>query len=178
MSEKDTKSPVNEQAPESGDDGDGPAESSALLGHFQHRFDPKNRITLPREYRARLGARGEKSVVLTNFLCDGARCLDGYVKSEWVTFEKKLRERSRFDPQLRKLETFYLSRAAECPVDSSGRILVPPHLRQYAGLDKDVVFASSLHGFRVWDKRVWDLVFAEAESALLENPALFRNVDL
>ncbi|MCC6952888.1 MAG: division/cell wall cluster transcriptional repressor MraZ [Deltaproteobacteria bacterium] len=150
----------------------------SMLGHFEHRFDLKNRITLPSEYRARLEQLGERSVVLTNFLCDGARCLDGYVRGEWVSFERKLRERSRFDPQLRKLETFYLSRAAECPVDSSGRILVPPHLRIYAGLDKEVVFASSLHGFRVWDKRVWDHVFTEAETALLENPGLFRDVDL
>lgn len=155
-----------------------PAGAESLLGHFEHKFDAKNRITLPSEYRARLDQTGLSSVVLTNFVCDGARTLDGYLLPEWRAFERKLRQRSRFDPQLRKLENFYLSRASECPVDASGRILVPPHLRSYAGLEREVVFTSSLHGFRMWDRRVWELVFREAESALLENPALFNDVDL
>lgn len=116
--------------------------------------------------------------VLTNFICDGARCLEGYTLSEWEKFEAKLTARSRFDPQLKKLENYYLARAVECQVDGNGRIGIPVHLRDYAGLEKEVVFAGSLHGFRVWDKRVWEIIFREAETALLENPSLFMDVDL
>ena len=152
--------------------------SGGFRGNFHHTLDEKGRISVPSEYRGVLAQSREQCVVLTNFICDGARCLEGFLLEEWEAFEQKLKSRSRFDPQLRQLENFYLSRAARCVVDGSGRINVPNYLRTYAGLEKDAVFTASLHGFRIWDTRVWELVFREAESALLENPALFKDVDL
>ena len=149
-------------------------------GSFQHSLDEKGRVSVPAKFRDVLQVveAGSLSLVLTNAICDGARCLEAYELSEWEKFEDKLRVRSRFDPQLRKLENFYLARALECPLDRSGRINIPLHLRTYAGLERDVVFTASLHGFRVWDTRVWDLVFAESEAALLEDPSLFLGVDI
>jgi MraZ protein len=153
------------------------AEEVAFRGVFQHSLDEKGRVSFPAEFRQALQASGDESVVLTNFLSDGARCLEGYSLTSWKRFEQKLRQRSRFDPQVRKLENFYLSRSQVVLLDANGRVNIPPHLRTYAGLERDVVFSSSVHGFRIWDKRVWDLVFQEAEAALLENPALFLDVD-
>lgn len=147
-------------------------------GNFTHAIDSKGRISLPVEFRSILQIRGELRVVLTNYISEGSRCLEGFGELAWADFEAKLRARSRFDSKLQRLENFYLSRAAECPIDSIGRILIPTHLRTYAGLEKDVTFTSSIHGFRVWDARVWDLIFSEAEAALLENPDLFSEVDL
>jgi MraZ protein len=117
-------------------------------------------------------------VVLTNYISDGARCLEGFGVSTWEEFEKNLRAKSRFSAKLQKLENFYLSRAAECPIDSTGRIIIPSHLRTYAGIERDVTFTSSIHGFRIWDTRVWGMIFSEAESALLNNPDLFADVDI
>jgi MraZ protein len=150
----------------------------SFRGNHQHSVDDKNRLSVPAEYRALLQEAGETSVVLTNFICDGARCLEGFARSEWIRFETKLRQRSRFDPKLKKLENFYLSRATECAIDGNGRISLPSYLKTYAGLEKEVVFTSALHGFRIWDRRVWELVFQEAEAALLEDPSLFQDVDL
>ena len=151
---------------------------SAFRGVFQHALDEKGRVSFPAEFRQVLVGLSEDSVVITNFISDGARCLEGYSLTAWRRFESKLATRSRFDPQVRKLENYYLSRAAVCPLDTSGRVNLPPHLRTYAGLEREVVFTSSSHGFRIWDRRVWELVFQEAEAALLENPALFLDVDL
>ncbi len=158
--------------------GAGELPPSAFRGVFQHALDEKGRVSFPSEFRQALGELGEDSVVITNFISDGARCLEGYSMSAWRLFEAKLATRSRFDPQVRKLENYYLSRAAVCQLDTSGRVNLPAHLRTYAGLERDVVFTSSTHGFRIWDRRVWELVFQEAEAALLENPALFLDVDL
>lgn len=146
-------------------------------GSFEHALDDKGRISLPSCFRQVLKGQGENTVVLTNFITDGARCLEGFSLGAWRKFEQKLAKRSRFDPQVRKLENFYLARAALCSLDGSGRITIPSNLRAYAALSRDVVFTASLHGFRVWDKRVNDLVFREAEAALLENPGLFIDVD-
>ncbi len=164
--------------PERADATPAPESNPPFRGSFQHSLDEKGRVSFPASFRQSLQETGSSTVVLTNFICDGARCLEGFSLENWQTFEAKLRSRSRFDPQIRKLENFYLARAAECPLDASGRIHIPPHLRNYAGLERDVVFTASLHGFRLWDKRVADLVFQEAEAALLENPALFNEVDL
>lgn len=147
-------------------------------GVFSHAIDDKGRVSLPAEFRKVLDGGGGNTVVLTNFISDGTRCLDGFTLLAWRKFERKLAERSRFNPQVRKLENFYVTRASLCEVDGSGRILIPAYLRSYAGLEKDVAFTSSAHGFRVWDRRVWELVFQEAEAALLEDPSLFADVDL
>lgn len=152
--------------------------NSPFYGNFQHAVDDKGRVSVPIEFREALAMGKSNAIVLTNFICDGARCLEGFSTHAWSEFEAKLKKRSRFDPQLKQLENFYLSRAARCVIDASGRITIPPYLRTYASLEKDVVFTGSLHGFRIWEKRVWDLVFSEAEAALLDNPALFKDVDL
>lgn len=150
----------------------------AFRGNFTHTLDAKGRINLPVEFRRVLNTAGETSVVLTNYISDGARCLEGFGIKNWTEFERKLREKSRFSAKLQKLENYYLSRAAECPVDGNGRILLPQHLRDYAGIEREVTFTSSIHGFRIWDKRVWDHIFAAAEEALMSNPDTFSDVDL
>ena len=154
----------------------GEGASRAFRGSFEHSLDTKGRVSLPSTFRSIVG--NDDAVVLTNFICDGARCLDGFALRDWEVFEAKLRSQSRFDPQLRKLENFYLARAVDCPVDKSGRINIPNNLRSYAGLDREVIFTSSFHGFRIWDLRVWNLIFSEAESALIDDPSLFTGVDV
>lgn len=156
----------------------GESNHSSFRGNFTHTIDAKGRISLPVDFRTVLDREKEEAVVLTNYISDGARCLEGFSLSAWAAFESKLRAKSRFDSKLQRLENFYLSRAAECPIDGSGRILIPTHLRVYAGLEKDATFTSSIHGFRVWDSRVWEHVFDQAEQALVENPDLFSDVDL
>ena len=125
-----------------------------------------------------LSSRGEGAVVLTNYISDGSRCLEGFGGTAWAEFEQKLRKKSRFDPKLHKLENYYISRAAQCSLDRNGRILIPGYLRQYAGIERDVTFTSSIHGFRIWDSRVWELIFAQAEGALMEQPDTFAEVDV
>ncbi len=150
----------------------------SFRGNFSHSVDEKGRVSLPSEFRKVVSSIGDESVVLTNYISDGARCIEGFAECRWREFEAKLREKSRFGSKLQRLENFYLSRAAECGVDKAGRILIPPHLRQYAGLEREVTFTSSIHGFRIWDSRVWEHIFQETEAALLEDPEIFADVDI
>jgi MraZ protein len=150
----------------------------SFRGNVVHSVDDKGRVSLPSEFRRVLQARFQRAVVLTNFISEGHRCIEGFALDAWEDFERRLREKSRFSSKLQRLENFYLSRASECPIDGSGRILLPTYLRTYAGLERDAVFTASIHGFRVWDKRVWDVIFAASEEALLKNPDLFADIDL
>lgn len=149
----------------------------AFRGSFSHSIDEKGRVSMPAPFRQALLDRGEDALVLTNYVCDGARCLDGYTRTSWEQFERKLSQRSRFDPRVQKIENYYLARAAMCAIDSNGRINIPQQLRTYAGLEKEIVFTSTLTGFRIWDSRVWDLIFQESETALLSDPELFKDLD-
>jgi MraZ protein len=45
--------------------------------------------------------------------------------------------------------------AKECEVDRAGRILVPPELRDFAGLKKDVMIAGALNLFEIWNHDRW-----------------------
>jgi MraZ protein len=156
----------------------GRGQQPVFRGNFVHALDEKGRASLPADFRRILGNVNERSIVLTNYVSEGARCLEGFALKAWAEFEERLRRKSRFGAKLQRLENFYLSRAAECPVDSSGRVLIPAYLRSYAGIEKEVAFTASIHGFRLWDRRVWELTFAAAEQALLENPDLFSDIDI
>ena len=151
--------------------------SLSFRGSFEHLIDDKGRVSVPSVFRDVLLKNKISGIVLTNFVAEGARCLEGYALPDWERFEAKLAKRSRFDPQVRKLEHFYLARAVECPLDASGRVTIPQHLRQYATLDKEIVFTSSVHGFRLWNKQVWNMIFQDSETALLDDPALFVDID-
>ncbi len=156
----------------------GQGDIGSFRGNYSHTIDDKGRVSLPSEFRRNLESAAQPAVVLTNYISDGARCLEGFSVSAWTEFENKLRQKSRFNPKLHKLENYYLSRATECALDSSGRILIPAYLRAYAGIERDVTFTSSIHGFRVWDSRVWNTIFEAAEEALMANPETFSDVDL
>lgn len=174
MAEK--ESPAQPNMPVS--DGESPEWVAAFRGNCTHSVDEKGRVSLPSEFRRVLAGRGQKSVVVTNYISEGHRCLEGFALDAWIDFEARLRAKSRFSSKLQRLENFYLSRASECPLDGSGRILLPTYLRSYGGFEREVSFTASIHGFRIWDKRVWDLIFTASEQALLENPDLFSDVDI
>ncbi|MDC0358209.1 division/cell wall cluster transcriptional repressor MraZ [Oligoflexia bacterium] len=150
----------------------------SFRGNFTHSIDGKGRVSLPSDFRRILLENDEKSVVITNYISEGARCLEGFGLEAWRRFEERLRAKSRFGSKLQRLENFYLSRASECLLDGSGRILLPVYLRTYAGIEKELTFTSSIHGFRVWDRRVWDVIFTTTEQALLSDPELFADIDI
>ena len=149
---------------------------TVFRGTYVNTIDSKGRVNIPSTYRQVLNQ--QNSIVVTNYVTEGARCLEAYTLSEWEVFENRLRSKSRFDPKIRALEHYYFSRASVCNLDSSGRINIPQNLRAYASLEKEILFCASFNGFRIWDKRIADLVFENAEAQLLENPELFRNVDV
>ena len=121
-------------------------------GRYEHTIDAKGRTSLPARYRDVLAALGERRIVLTSGL---DTCLVAYTTAEWAAFEEKLAKLPQFDRSVQKLRRIYVSGAVECDVDDSGRILIPPTLREHAGLTKDVVWAGSGKYAELWDKSAW-----------------------
>jgi MraZ protein len=129
-------------------------------GRYEHTIDAKGRTSLPARYRDVLEASGERRIVLTSSLDP---CLVAYAMPEWSAFEERLGKLPQFDRAVQKLKRIYVSGAVECEVDDSGRILVPPTLREYAGLAKDVLWAGSGKYAELWDKQAWRAHFETTE---------------
>src|SRR5512143_3013378 len=113
-------------------------------GHFEHAIDDKGRVAVPAPFRGALAGLHDERLVLTKFRHDSARCLDVYPLSAWRRLEDKLGSRNRFDPKLLRFRNFYVAGAHECALDAQGRILIPQLLREYAGLERSVMFTGDV----------------------------------
>ncbi len=117
-------------------------------GHAYRSLDPKGRLVLPAEFRdVILSAGTHARVILTNF--DG--CVVGYSLQEWERIEESFQRINMLNRQLRDFQRFFISGAMEVELDKQGRILIPPHLRTYAGLTREVALAGVGRKFEIWD---------------------------
>jgi MraZ protein len=130
-------------------------------GRYEHTIDAKGRTSLPARYREVLSAISEKRIIVTSGLDP---CLVAYTSHEWIAFEDRLAKLPQFDRAVQKLRRIYVSGAVECDVDESGRILIPPTLREHALLTKDVLWAGSGRYAELWDKRTWQKAFETTDT--------------
>jgi transcriptional regulator MraZ len=127
-------------------------------------LDAKGRLAIPARHRdALVGAPGEpeaaagdagasRALVLT---ADPGRCLLLYPRAAWAPIQERLMALSSFNEQIRGLQRLLVGHADDVEMDNAGRILVPPALRQYAGLDHHVVLVGQGNKFELWDEAKW-----------------------
>ncbi|MFK4766055.1 MULTISPECIES: division/cell wall cluster transcriptional repressor MraZ [Desulfobaculum] len=131
-------------------------------GHSYRSLDPKGRLMLPPEFRsAAADMESGECLMLTNF--DG--CAVGYPLPEWERIEESFNRINMLDSRLRNFQRFFISGAMEVKLDKQGRILIPPHLRHYAGLEKDVVIAGVGRKFEIWNTDTFEAKRREMESS-------------
>ncbi|MGD0949431.1 MAG: division/cell wall cluster transcriptional repressor MraZ [Candidatus Binatia bacterium] len=139
-------------------------------GKFEHTIDEKGRVAIPARFRESLLANNDDRLIITNFVVSSVRCLDVYPYTVWQQLEERLRAQPQFTQRMTRFQNYYFTAAHECTLDKQGRVLLPPTLREYAGLKKDVMFTSALWKFRLWDREQWNRVFGEAEQYIIDNP--------
>lgn len=118
-----------------------------LTGQYAHSLDTKGRVNFPSRLREELGMR----FIITRGLDN---CLFVYSMEEWERLAAKLKELpiSKSAP----LNRFFFAGAAEVEPDKQGRVLLPAHLREFAGLDKDIVIAGVSNRAEIWDAARWE----------------------
>lgn len=119
-----------------------------FMGEYNHTIDAKGRMIVPSKFREQLGSE----FVVTKGL-DG--CLFVYSNEEWKHIEEKFREVPLTTKDARKFSRFFFAGAASCEVDKQGRILLPANLREYAGIEKEVVSVGVLSRVEIWSKDRW-----------------------
>lgn len=117
-------------------------------GEYSHNIDAKGRMIVPSKFREQLG----DTFVATKGL-DG--CLFVYSNDEWARIEEKFRDIPLTSKDARKFLRFFFAGAVDCEVDKQGRILIPANLREYAGLEKEVVSVGAFTRVEIWDKQRW-----------------------
>jgi len=115
-------------------------------------LDSKGRLAVPARHREALSEQADGRVVLT---ADPSHCLLVYPLVAWEPIEQRLMALSSFNEKIRALQRLLVGHADDVALDSAGRILVPPALRQYAALDKHVVLVGQGNKFELWDEPKW-----------------------
>ena len=130
-----------------------------LLGEYEHTIDEKNRLTLPARFR-RSFADG---VVLTKGM-DG--CIYGYPRERWEDLVNgRLAGLDPLRGEVRQLQRFFFSGAAEADLDKQGRVMIPAQLIEHAKLGREVVIAGVHDRLEIWDRAAWRKELAEVEGS-------------
>ena len=117
-------------------------------GEYNHTVDTKGRLIIPTKFRDGLG----EEFKVTRGL-DG--CLFAFPLGEWEKFEEQLRSLPLTQSNARRFTRFFFFFSMSCELDRQGRILLPQSLREFAGLEKDVVLTGMINRVEIWDKQRW-----------------------
>lgn len=125
-----------------------------FFGEFEYRIDEKGRVPIPPRFRREL----KEGVVLTPGV---EKCITAYPLSEWKKLAATLTTGSVTRSKLRRLNRAIFATAFSLNIDGQGRIALPIPLRQYAGIEDEVVIAGANNYLELWNKEQW-----EAEKAI------------
>ncbi|MCL2212611.1 MAG: division/cell wall cluster transcriptional repressor MraZ [Oscillospiraceae bacterium] len=121
--------------------------SHSLVGEYSHSVDPKGRVLLPSKYRDIFG----DVVYLARTIDD---CITAYTAKAWAELTEKLN--SQPSTKLRDYRRRFFSSACDVQVDSAGRILLPPKLREIAGIDKSAKIIGAGEYAEIWNEEVYE----------------------
>ncbi|WP_373779103.1 division/cell wall cluster transcriptional repressor MraZ [Glaesserella sp.] len=143
-------------------------------------LDSKGRLAIPTRYRAELLEKHQGALICTVDIRQP--CLLLYPLHEWEIVEQKLLALSNFDPMQRRIQRVMQGFATECEMDSAGRILLSPALRQHAELEQHIMLVGQLNKFEIWQDKQWQSQIAEdlalGSSAEMLNCDALKNLSL
>jgi MraZ protein len=146
-------------------------------GRFDHAIDEKGRVSIPARFREVLERESQESLFISNWNAQGERCLVLFPPAQWTKMVGKISQHVSLDPSTQLFQMFFIGGAHEVQVDRQGRILIPPILREYANLGRDVAFNALTDHFQLWDKPTLVRILAAAEQQMM-NPEFIAKLNL
>jgi len=120
-----------------------------FLGEFEYRIDEKGRVPVPPKYRREL----KEGVILAQGI---ERCIDVYTLAEWKKQAATLTTGPLARSKLRRLNRAVFATAFSLNIDGQGRIALPVPLREYAGIEEEVIIAGANTYLELWNKEQWE----------------------
>lgn len=137
-------------------------------------MDAKGRIAVPAKCRDSLASICDGRVVMTAHTQD--RCILIYPEPEWQNILPKIEALPSFNKAALRAQRLLIGYATALELDNNGRVLIPPTLRDYAGLDKELILVGLGRKFELWDEISWLKTLAEADDE--ELPAEMLSLSL
>jgi len=128
-----------------------------FLGTHTPRLDDKGRVILPAKFRDELSS----GTVITR---GQERCLYVFSQRNFEDIHQSIRQASITSKQSRDFLRLFLSGANQEVPDAQNRVTIPPALRTYAGLDRDLTVIGAGDRAEIWDSAAWSLYYDGAES--------------
>lgn len=142
-----------------------------FLGEYEHTLDEKGRLTIPAKFRTPLGDR----FVMTRGL---EQSLVLYPLDEWEQLAEKLKALPFTRADARAFTRFFFSGAQEMELDRQGRVLIPPNLRTFAGIERSCVVIGVMNRVEVWETERWKAYMKEKDDTLAEIAEKLFDLDL
>lgn len=136
-----------------------------FYGEYQHSIDRKGRLILPAKFREVAKAHFVEKFFVTRGL---DKCLFMFSEEEWRTQESKFKAISFTKQQARTFNRLYFSGAVEIIADRQGRILLPPYLKDFAEIKKDVVIVGVSNRIEIWAKDKWQEFYGSSRQSFEE----------
>ena len=139
-----------------------------FLGEYQHSVDDKGRLVMPSKFRDSLAG----GCVVTK---GQEHCLYVFPLDRWEIEVERVNRLPRTNRRNRNYARSFFGAATDQTLDKQGRIQLPPTLRSFADLGKDVVVVGVADRLEVWNTEAWvslsdeaDELYADIEEALSE----------
>lgn len=122
-------------------------------GSHSINLDAKGRMAVPAKYRDDLASACGGKIVMTAHTQD--HCVLVYPETEWQEILPKIEALPSFNKAARRAQRLLIGYATSLELDGNGRVLVPPTLREYAGLEKKLMLVGLGRKFELWSEAAW-----------------------
>lgn len=139
-----------------------------FLGEFEATLDAKGRFLLPAGFKKQLAEEDSGRYVINRGF---EKCLSLYPLKSWEPLFEDIKKLNDFDPKVREFRRYFLNGATFVEPDSAGRLLVPPNLKEHAGLQKDIVLVAAVNKIEIWDSNKYKQLFESFSAEAFSNLA-------
>lgn len=146
-----------------------------FFGQYRHTLDPKGRLSIPGKFREALNNGSQEILIVTR---DFDQCLVAYPEAEWYRKTEKAKALPMTDQHVKNFYRSFIASAMECSLDKHGRILIPPALREYSKLSKDVILLGMDYKIEIWDLKRWKEKEAQIMQSADQISAALANLGL